>query len=301
MVNEDDIEYESTGEYTKLRISANTLVPKGAVQEKGIYKSKDGKVTKNIKTIITKSDDEKMVLHSIMYMLGVKDSHGNFITKAKVLEDACTDFMLNGNKVIKHTHEGKQVDASVQQLYIVPENHPLWNESKYVGAIANTIQFNDVELYKYYKENDWETSIEGEAEEYVIPVEKSNMFKKMYDIIINELKLRGVLPMGDIELKKEEAIVDETKPKDEVIIEEEVKKEIDPMIVEYVTSIVSELTSKYDAKFDELKAMIEQSTPKEDEAVIELKKEVLELRKEIAKTSQVDDIKPVKKVKGLLG
>lgn len=283
MNNEEEL--VTTGEYTKLFITANTLVPKGAVQEKGIYKSKDGIIKSKLNNIITKADDEKMQLHSICYMLNKKDSHGNFVSNPKVLEDACTDFMINGNKIIKHTHEGKEIDASVQQLYIVPKNHPLWKEEKYVGAIANVIQFKNAELYKYYKENDFETSIEGEAEEAVVPVENTNLFKKLFKLITNQLKIEGIIPMGNVdEVKKAEdttdAKTDETvKPEDTKT--EEVKKEIDPMIVEFIKTVADEINAKFDAKYDELKKMIEEMKNGNAE-------EITELKKSIGKSKQAD-------------
>jgi hypothetical protein len=297
-MNEEDIEYQTTGKYTKLCITANTLVSRGAVMEQAVFKE-NGKVIKTIKHIEKIGDEKKLQMHSICYMLNKKDSHGNYCDDPKVLEDACGDWMLNGSKIIKHTHEGKEIDAYVQQLYIVPAGHPLWKEDKYIGSIANVIQFKDVELYKYYRDNDFETSIEGYAEEEIVQAEKTNLFKKLYKIITNQLKLEGILPM-DKDVKKAEEIVDETVKVEEVKVEEPVKKEIDPMIVEYVTSIVNELISKYDAKYDELKAMIENKPEAESEDVIELKKELKELKKEIGKTSQVDSVPAVKKAKTLL-
>jgi hypothetical protein len=292
----DETKYELTGEYSKLIISANTIVPKGAVKEKAIYKSVDGKISSKITSIIAKSDDEKMALHSIMYMLNSKDSHGNFVTKAEVLEDACTNFMLNGSKIVKYTHDGKEIDASVQQLYIVEKNHPVWSDDKYIGAIANVIKFNDVELYKYCKNNDWETSIEGEVEEVSVPIEKTNMFKQLYDKIIKEVK--EVLKMKEPENNTNEVV---SENKVDGVATDDVKKEIDPMIAEYVATIVNELVVKYDAKYDELKSMIESIKPSdESEEIVEMKKEMKELKKEIGRSSQIDSVQTVKKSKTLL-
>jgi hypothetical protein len=289
----DETKYELTGEYSKLIISANTIVPKGAVKEKAIYKSVDGKISSKITSIIAKSDDEKMALHSIMYMLNSKDSHGNFVTKAEVLEDACTNFMLNGSKIVKYTHDGKEIDASVQQLYIVEKNHPVWSDDKYIGAIANVIKFNDVELYKYCKNNDWETSIEGEVEEVSVPIEKTNMFKQLYDKIIKEVK--EVLKM-----KEPENNTNEVVPEDKVTTDE-VKKELGQEVIDYVASVVLELAAKYDAKYDELKSMIESIKPSdESEEIVEMKKEMKELKKEIGRSSQIDSVQTVKKSKTLL-
>lgn len=294
MNNEEDIKYETTGEYTKLRITANTLVRRGAVMERGIYKSKDGFIKSKINNVVCKSDDEKMQLHSICYMLNKKDSHGNFCSNPKVLEDAIGDWMLNGSKIIKHTHEGGEIDAYVQQLYLVPKGHPIWKEDKYVGAIANVIQFNDAELYKYYKEHEFETSIEGFAEEEQVPVEKSNMFKKMYELIISKLKSEGSIIMKkedvkESEVKKEEGVVTDTKPED--VKEPEVKKELAQEVIDYVTGIVNELTAKYDAKYDELKGMISNLVPNTE---IESVKEVIkEIKKDItlSRESSTIDVK----------
>jgi hypothetical protein len=288
--------------YLKLIITANTLVEKGAVQEEAIYKELNGKILTTTKSLEIRKNDSKMEIESVMYLLNKVDAHGDWVEDPKVLDEAALDFMQNGSKVIKHTHQGKEIEAFVKELYIVPAGHPIWKEDKYVGALVNVIKFKDQELYNFYKENNYETSIEGSVEVEVEeePVEKTNLFKKMYNIIINQLKLEGILPM-DKDVKKAEGDVDETVKPEEVKVDEPVKKEIDPMIVEYVTSIVNEFSAKYDAKYDELKAMIENKPQAESEDIIELKKELKELKKEIGKTSQVDSIPTFKKSKGLLG
>jgi hypothetical protein len=106
--------------------------------------------------------------------------------------------------------------------------------------------------------------------------------------------------MGEIEIKKTDDIVNDVPVTEEP--KEEVEKEIDPAIVEYVSGIVNEIMTKYDAKYDELKTMIE--SPKaepSDEEIIELRKEIKELRKEVGQSSQSDSIiAPIKKKKTLL-
>lgn len=71
-------------EYKRLIIKANALVKRGAVGEKAIFKSKEKQ--------IVKTDDTKLEMHSIMYMVNKSDSHGAIVKDAKVIEDACADF-----------------------------------------------------------------------------------------------------------------------------------------------------------------------------------------------------------------
>jgi len=261
-------------EYKKLRISANTLVPRGAVGEKAIFKDADGR--KIIKAIEIKKDDLKLEMNSIMYMLNKEDSQGDIVKSANVLEDACLDFMQNGSKVVKFTHDGENTDALIKELYIVPAGHPVWTEKKYTGALANVIKFTDENLYSMCKEKDWETSIEGDVVIEDDAKKEENLITKIYNMVMNKFK-KGV------DLNPEEV------PK-----EPEQKAEIAPEIMAYVQEIVN-------AKFEEIKAMIEGGkvqTETEIEAMKTAHKEELkELRKDFVLSAKEPNDKPAPKVK----
>jgi hypothetical protein len=182
-------------EYKKLIIKANALVKRGAVGEKAIFKSKDKQ--------IIKSDDTKLEMHSIMYMVAKEDSHGAIINDQKVIEDACLDFMQNGDKRVKLTHDGDFIDAHVMQLYIVPKDHPIWKEEKYIGALATVTKFADEALYNQCKSEGWETSLEGDVVEQEIN-ETDGIVKKVFEMV---KKLLGKeTPMED-EKKEPEKVV----------------------------------------------------------------------------------------------
>lgn len=287
--------------YEKLIITQNTLVERGAVCERAIFKDVNGKIVIKSKEIF--KDDTKLEMHSIMFKLNDPDAHGDIVLNPRVLDDACLDFMLNGNKVMKWTHQGKEVEAYTKELYIVPENHPIWNDPKYVGAIATVIKFNDEELYKYCRDNGYETSIEGyveEAEEVTKDIEKTPLFKALYEKIINKFKFKEKEnDMAEPEVKPE--VTPEVKPEEVV----EVKKEIPAEIVDYINSIATEIYAKYDEKYDRLLAMIEEVKTSSATEIEEVKKSYEKNLKEVRKDFVLDkvntqtDAKPRKR--GLCG
>lgn len=171
-------------EYVKLKITGNALVPKGAVGVKAVFKGKEQRVVK--------ADDSKLEMHTIMYMVNQFDSHKAIVKQDKVIEEACLDFMLNGEKRVKMTHDGEFVNAHVMQLYIVPENHPMWSEEKYVGALATVTKFGDKELYDKCKEEGWETSLEGDVIEEEISEENiiAKVWEKVKNLIVKEQPMK---------------------------------------------------------------------------------------------------------------
>ncbi len=268
-------------EYKKLIIKANALVKRGAVGEKAIFKSKEKQ--------ITKTDDTKLEMHSIMYMVNKFDSHKAIIKQAKVIEDACLDFMVNGEKRIKLTHDGDFVDAKVMQLYIVPADHPIWKEEKYIGALATVTKFGNEDLYNQCKSEGWETSLEGDVEEEEIS--EDSIVKKVFEMV---KKMFG----KEIPIMKE----DEKKPEDLKEPEKEAEKaELSPEIKDAVLAVVNEAMAGLTAKYEELNAKLN-TLSGETSAVAETAKSFDEKIREIRKDFALDktpapiiDTTPVKK------
>ena len=322
------------GKYTKLDITANTVVKRGAIGVKAIYKSLDGKAIVEPRAIY--KEDSKLQLHSIMYMLNVKDAHGDWVEDAKVLEDACTHFMLKGNKQVKWTHDGEEtLDAIVQQLYIVPAGHPIWKEDKYIGAIANVIQFNSKEEYDKCKDGDYQTSIEGDVEEAddndinnseVNTVEKKKDYtgekdtrevmdkfyvlsNAMSNILYSDKTVAEKLTEMKTSIEQFSADVgtavvaeapktDEVKP-DEVVeddTKEVAKAEVPAEVTTYVESVKAEIMAELEA----IKAMIPKTEVVTEEIKKSFGKDLKEIRKELA-LSTTDDVKVKNVKKGLLG
>jgi len=210
-------------EYTKLRITANALVPRGAVQEKAIFKDANIRVQL---TDVIKAED-KQIMYSIMFHLNKADSQDCIVTKAEVLEEAAREFMKTGAKNLKILHNGEFTDgAEYQELWIVKAGDPIFTKPEHVGALANGIYFPDKALFQKMKTEGWETSIEGTAEE--IEIEKSDSWierivKKTIELLtvkkevemkpdeIKALIIATVQPMLD-ELKKPEEKPDPTEP-----------------------------------------------------------------------------------------
>lgn len=85
--------------YKKLIITANALVPKGAVQEKAVFKGIEFKSLKQLTNIV--KDDNNQTMYLIWYPLNKVDAHGDFVDSPAVLENAAIDFMKSGEKSIK--------------------------------------------------------------------------------------------------------------------------------------------------------------------------------------------------------
>jgi hypothetical protein len=268
-------------EYKKLIIKANALVKRGAVGEKAIFKSKEKQ--------IRKTDDTKLEMHSIMYMVGKSDSHGAIVKDAKVIEDACADFMVNGEKRIKLTHDGDFVDAKVMQLYIVPVGHPIWKEEKYIGALATVTKFGSEELYNQCKSEGWETSLEGDVEEEEI--NEDSIVKKVFEMV---KKMFG----KEVPIMKE----DEKNPEDLKDPEKEAEKaELTPEMKDAIIAVVNEAMAGLSAKYNELSAKIEALTGETSAAVETAKsfdEKIREIRKDFAldkNSAPITETTPIKK------
>lgn len=167
--------------YKALKIKCNTIVPKGAVGEKAVFKADGSFKKKGTDTVFKETevtDGIEYKMYSIMYLMNKEDSQGDSLQDTEVRDEAMKDFMAEGDKIIKYTHtkkDGESIDikANILELYVVKEGDPIFVEEYQKGAIANCIKFEDKEQYNFCKDNDWETSIEGvaEIEEYE---EKSN-------------------------------------------------------------------------------------------------------------------------------
>ena len=132
--------------YKKLIITANALVPKGAVMERAVYKGIEFGQLKQLSNII--KDDNNQTMYSIWYPLNKIDAHGDFVDNPAVLEDAAINFMKSGEKSIKILHEGNFTDgAVVKELWIVKAGDPVFTNPDLIGSLAGGIKFLDAELY----------------------------------------------------------------------------------------------------------------------------------------------------------
>ena len=327
-------------EYTKLKITGNALVPRGAVGVKAVFKGKEQR--------IVKADDSKLEMHTIMYMVNQLDSHKAIVKQDKVIEDACLDFMLNGEKRVKLTHDGDFIDAHVMQLYIVPENHPMWSDEKYIGALATVTKFSDKELYDKCKEEGWETSLEGDVIEEEISEENiiAKVWERVKNLITKEKTMKkdyndekvitdmynkyyafgnafyaimgSDKPVGEklTELKKsleqfnaDLGITDVVEP---AVVEpatdatvETAKAEVPAEIMEAIALAITEAITPLTAKYDELKTVVDGLT-KTTEDVAEVAKsydvKIREIRKDfiLAKENDTTEVKKTGKKTSLL-
>jgi hypothetical protein len=277
--------------YNKLIITANALVKRGAVQETAIFKELTGLVKAEN---ITKVFDDKLEMHSIMYMLNKEDAHGCLVEAQKALDDACLDFMENGEKRLKMTHDGDFVNAKVMQLYIVPKGHPIWSDEKYIGAIASVTKFLDPVLYEQMKDENWETSIEGQAEEEVI--EKS-MIEDLKDFIKNLF----AKSQNNNYIKEDDEVIlhDQTVKKGIDMSEEQIKALIMAMKAEIMAELKPE--KEPEVPVEDAKPA-EPADPMPDPEKEELKKQLeklkADLEKEVKKSVQIKEVAdPEKEVK----
>lgn len=276
-------------EYKKLKITGNALVKRGAVGVKAVFKGKEQRVVK--------ADDSKLEMHTIMYMVNQFDSHKAIVKNNEVIEEACLDFMLNGDKRVKMTHDGDYVDAYVMQLYIVPENHPMWSDEKYVGALATVTKFGDKELYDKCKEEGWETSLEGDVIEEEISEENiiAKVWEKVKNLIAKEKTMKkdyndekatnemydkyytfgnafyaimnSDKPVSEklTELKKSLEQLnadlgnDTDKPNitDETTTVETAKAEVPTEVMDAIATAIAEAVNPLNIKYDELKAIVD--------------------------------------------
>lgn len=243
-------------EYTKIKITANALVPRGAVQEKAIFKDGEQRVEL---TDIVKSQ-EKQIMYSIMFPLNKADSQGCIVKRPEVLEEAAREFMKSGAKNLKIMHEGEFTDgAEIQELWIVKAGDPIFSRQDQIGALANAIYFPDAELFRKMKTEGWETSIEGLAEE--IEVEKSEdgllyrIAKKLKELIIKEEGAEMPMPT---------------------------KEELQPLVEELLKPVMERIAALEEAaKSAEVETEIEESKPAVDEEKEEMKKTIEALKKSL--------------------
>ena len=199
--------------YVELHISANALVPKGAVGVQSVFKA-DGNFVKNVP--IMKFDDEKMEMYTILYMLNDEDSQGYICDDPAVLAKARDEFVQNGGmKKVKLLHDGIDLNgkALTCELWTIKQEvkkageeldneilkedtvlrDPVFPDEKYIGALAVCTKFSDEGLWNKVKLEKWETSIEGTAKfvefenEEVETTEKQvGFFKKIANSILGE-------------------------------------------------------------------------------------------------------------------
>jgi hypothetical protein len=215
-------------------------------------------------------------------MVNQFDSHRAIVKQDKVIEEACLDFMVNGEKRIKLTHDGDFIDAKVMQLYIVPVDHPIWKEEKYIGALATVTKFGSEELYNQCKSEGWETSLEGDVEEEEI--NENSIVKKVFEMV---KKMFG----KEIAIMKE----DEKKPEDEIV-----KAELTPEMKDAIMAVVNEAMAGLSAKYNELSEKIN-ALSGETSAAVETTKsfdeKIREIRKDFALDKEVVKIEPKATVK----
>jgi len=284
--------------YKKLIITANALVPKGAVQEKAVFKGIEFGQLKQLTNIV--KDDNNQTMYSIWYPLNKVDAHGDFVDSPTVLEDAAIDFMKSGEKSIKILHEGNFTDgAVVKELWIVKTGDPIFTNPDLVGSLAGGIKFLDAELYNKCKSENWETSIEGQAEEEI--VEKS-MIEELKEFIKNLF----AKSLNNAYIKEEPQVkVEERKEVD--MTPDEVKA----MIAEAMTALKTEIMTELKPEKPAEEMPVEDEKPAEpmpDPEKEELKKTVeklkAELDKEVKKSvqfKQVEKSEPESVRYGVLG
>jgi len=245
--------------YTKIKITANALVPRGAVQEKAIFKDGEQRI---LLTDVIKSE-EKQMMYSIMFHLNKSDSQNCIVEDAKVLEAAARDFMKSGAKNLKILHEGNLTDgAEIQELWIIKAGDPIFTKPDQVGALANCIYFPDKELFQKMKTEGWETSIEGQAEEIEIEKDDPSWIEKIAKKVMEMLNI-----------KKE---VTKMNP-----------DEIKALILETVTPLINALKEEIKPKEPETEKEPEKETPPPVDD--EMKKELTDLKKEIADLKKTNE------------
>lgn len=251
-------------EYTKIIITANALVPKGAVQEKAFFKDNEQRV---LLTDVQKSEDKQM-MYSIMFHLNKADSQDCIVKKQEVLEEAAREFFKTGSKTLKMLHDGAFVDsAEMQELWIIKAGDPIFTKPEQIGALANCIYFKNKELFQKMKTEGWETSIEGVAEEVEIEKElNETVIEKIY------LKLKNMFTKENI--KKEVNMMP-------------TKEELAPIIMEIITPILEALETKLTSKPEtvEVEAACAPATEEMKKELAEVKKSLDALKVEYSKQS----------------
>jgi len=206
--------------YVELHISANALVPKGAVGVQSVFKA-DGSFVQNVP--ILKFDDDKMEMYTILYMLNKEDSQGYVCEDPTVLAKAREEFVQNGGlKKVKLQHDGINLDgkALTCELWTVKQEvkkageeldseilkedvilrDPVFPDEEYIGALAVCTKFYDEELWNKVKLEKWETSIEGKAKFVEFENEEEEETKKQAGFIAKIVK--SILGDGYVKMNK---------------------------------------------------------------------------------------------------
>ena len=218
--DEGDLMKKKLKKYIELHIFANALVPSGAVGEQAVFKE-DGSFVMNVP--VTKFNDEKMEMYSILYMLDKEDSQGCIIDDPEVLIKARDEFVQGGGlKKVKMLHGGKELGESAFtcEFWIIKSDikktgeelngemlredvvlmDPVFPDEKYVGALAASTKFTDVELWNKVKTEKWETSIEGRAKVLELEIEDDedaekrtlNIFEKLFKGLFNKFSNESI-------------------------------------------------------------------------------------------------------------
>lgn len=293
--------------YKKLIITANALVPKGAVMERAIFKGIEFKSLQQLTNIV--KDDNNQTMYSIWYPLNKADAHGDFVDSPAVLENAAIDFMKSGEKSIKILHEGNFTDgAVVKELWIVKAGDPIFTNPNLIGSLAGGIKFLDAELYNKCKSENWETSIEGQAEEEII--EKS-MIEELKEFIKNLFAKSQNINY----IKEDDEVIlhDESVKKGIIMTPEEVKALIMAMKAEIIAELKPEKEPEIEMPIEEAKPAEEVKPdmlvvdPEKEELKKQVEKLKADLEKEVKKSVQVRENKneqteeSEKVFKGILG
>ena len=155
--------------YKKLIITKDTIVPLGAMQVESVFKD-DGHFSKSEELKVEellKFDDNNQCMYNVMVVFGKEDSQGMILDDIEVRDEALKSFMVDGDKVLKFTHEKDEdgesfdIDADVLGIYPVQKGDPIFPD--YVDSIARVAKFNDPEEYELVKTMGWQSSIEGKC------------------------------------------------------------------------------------------------------------------------------------------
>lgn len=150
----------------RARVSFVSLVPRGANQLPGLYKSEDAEDQLEISTLVKEGDnfDEEGKFLALVYTPGKEDSQGHFTTP-DVVKEMAESFMEEGAKLdIRHDRrELKKQQAYVTQSFIVQPGDQRFADLKdyknnpvnATDAWALEVKINDPELRKLYRDGAW--------------------------------------------------------------------------------------------------------------------------------------------------
>ncbi len=154
-----------------MKISWISLVTKGAIGRKAVFKSEGLELVKSAE--LSKSDDSLQMMYAIAYPVNDEDSQGD-IASAEEVRKAMEYYMLNRYQLnVDREHNlNKETDVFVSENWIVKRGKdengvilkdPIFPEDENVDAWGVGIKFDDVKLYKEAKNSGAEISIYGKA------------------------------------------------------------------------------------------------------------------------------------------